>query len=115
MFFFSHYLAKDAQLTPFNKSAAASMKKSLEEFAQRQDIPLNTYLTKIKARSAKTVCTTFHKAGLVVPFDRKTTVGYRPLIESDGRFYPEEIYFLAKIQLFSLKSLFFVDQCNAGK
>lgn len=31
-----------------------------------------------------TVCKTFHKAGLVVPYDRKTDVGYRQLIESDA-------------------------------
>lgn len=30
------------------------------------------------------MCKTFHRAGLVVPFDRRTDVGYRQLQESDA-------------------------------
>lgn len=29
------------------------------------------------------VTKTFHKAGIVVPYDRKTDIGYRPLSESE--------------------------------
>lgn len=38
----------------------------------------------VKKRQKKIVCKTFHKLGLVVPFDRKTEVGYRDLIENDA-------------------------------
>lgn len=63
------------------------MKKSLEDYAHQHNISLTTFSAKLKARNLKTVCKTFHKAGLVVPFDRKTDVGYRQLAESDGNFY----------------------------
>lgn len=84
---FSHYLDKEVQLTPFNRSNAMAMKKSLEQFAQRRNVTLDTFSSKLKARNNRVVCKTFHKGGLVVPYDRKTTVGYRPLIESDGMCY----------------------------
>lgn len=74
----------DAQLTPFNRPAALAVKKSLEDFAQRRNIALDTFHSNSKARNNRAVCKTFHKAGLIVPYDRKTSVGYRPLIESDG-------------------------------
>lgn len=34
-------------------------------------------------RQCLPVTKTFHKAGIVVPYDRKTDVGYRPLSESE--------------------------------
>lgn len=61
------------------------MKKSIEDFAHRKNISLTTFSAKLKARNLKTVCKTFHKAGLAVPYNRKTDVGYRQLGESDGK------------------------------
>lgn len=34
-----------------------------------------------------TVSKTFHKAGIVVPYDSKTDVGYRPLSENESTFF----------------------------
>lgn len=34
-------------------------------------------------RNCFPVSDTFHKAGIVVPYDRKTDIGYRPLSESE--------------------------------
>lgn len=82
----SHYLDKEVHLTPFNRPTALALKKSLEDYAHQHNISLTTFSAKLKARNLKTVCKTFHKAGLVVPFDRKTDVGYRQLAESDGNF-----------------------------
>lgn len=82
----SHYLDKEIHLTPFNRSTALALKKSLEDYAHQHNISLTTFSAKLKARNLKTVCKTFHKAGLVVPFDPKTDVGYRQLAESDGNF-----------------------------
>lgn len=80
----SYFLEKDIQLSPFNRPAALALKKSLEDFAQRKNISLTSFSAKLKARNLKTVCKTFHKAGLAVPYNRKTDVGYRQLGESDG-------------------------------
>lgn len=60
------------------------MKKLIEQYALENKISLNS-LNKIKKdRDKNVVCKTFHKAGLVVPFNHKTEVGYRSLIESDA-------------------------------
>lgn len=84
-FFVRHFLKEDAIVTPFNKSAIAVIKKSLEEWADKHNIKLNTFDSKIKARSHKIVTKTFHKAGLIVPVEKKTSIGYRDIIESDGK------------------------------
>lgn len=89
-FFFSavdrYFLDKEIQLSPFNKANALAMKKSIETYANRKNISLTSFSAKLKARNLKTVCKTFHKAGLAVPYNRKTDVGYRQLGESDGNF-----------------------------
>lgn len=83
-FLCSHYLDKDIQLSPFTRPAALTMKKSLEDYALTANISLTTFSSKLKTRNLNTVCKTFHRAGLVVPFDRRTDVGYRQLLESDA-------------------------------
>lgn len=75
---------KDIQVTPFNRPTINALKKSLEDFTRDKKISLTSFSNSLKARNLKTVCKTFHKGGLVVPFDRKTDVGYRQLNESDG-------------------------------
>lgn len=80
-----HFLDKDAVLTPFNRAAAASMKTAIDDFARANNVPLDTFSGKLKARNLKVVTKTFHKAGLVVPVDKDTDVGYRSLIETDGK------------------------------
>lgn len=81
---FSHYLDKDVQLSPFIRPAAVAIKKNLEDFARNENISLTSFSSKLKARNMNTVCKTFHRGGLVVPFDRRTDVGYRQLQESDA-------------------------------
>lgn len=39
---------------------------------------------KLDGRILTSVAKTFHKAGIVVPYDLKTDVGYRPLSESES-------------------------------
>jgi hypothetical protein len=36
----------------------------------------------MKSRDKVKVCSTFHGAGMVVPFDKKSEVGYRPIPET---------------------------------
>lgn len=60
------------------------MKKSIETYALDKNISLTSFAANLKARNLKTVCKTFHKAGLIVPYNRKTDIGYRQLGESDG-------------------------------
>ena len=50
---------------------------SLEEFAKNNSICLNA--TAFKLRKKRVVADTFHCVGIVVPYDPKTELGYRPL------------------------------------
>ncbi|XP_053658924.1 histone PARylation factor 1-like [Anopheles marshallii] len=78
-----HYLEHIATVTPFNKIKIIEMKKHINAWTLKQGICLKADI-KQKARSKLIVCKTFHKVGLVVPYDRKSNVGYRPLMESDA-------------------------------
>lgn len=81
----SYYLDKEVQLSPFTRPAAIALKKSIEDFLRHNaNISLSTFSSKLKARNLKAVCKTFHRGGLVVPFDRSTDIGYRHLQESDA-------------------------------
>lgn len=57
----------------------------MDDFAKANNLNLDTFSSKLKARNLKVVTKTFHKAGLVVPVDKDTDVGYRSLIETDGK------------------------------
>lgn len=80
-----YFLENDVQLSPFNKASALTLKKSIETDAHTKNISLTSFAAKLKTRNLETVCRTFHKAGLVVPYDRKTDIGYRQLGKSDGK------------------------------
>lgn len=62
------------------------MKKLIEGYATSKNINLNTFSVANRARNLTVVTKTFHTAGLVVPLDRKTQIGYRELIETNGKF-----------------------------
>ncbi|XP_011179166.2 histone PARylation factor 1-like isoform X2 [Zeugodacus cucurbitae] len=81
---FLYYLDKDFTSTPFTASLVSSTRKSLQMFLNMNDLKLEQLETLRKRRSAQVVAKTFHGAGIVVPYEGKTQVGYRPLIVSDG-------------------------------
>ncbi|XP_011203082.2 histone PARylation factor 1-like [Bactrocera dorsalis] len=81
---FLHYLDKDFTSTPFTATLISSTRKSLQMFINANEIKLEKLETLRKRRSAKVVAKTFHEAGIVVPYEGNTQVGYRPLIVSDG-------------------------------
>lgn len=78
---------KDAGLTPFNRGSANSVKKSLEEWAKNDGINMDNFSNENRSRNLKVVTKTFHKAGLMVPIDKKTQIGYRELQETDGKLH----------------------------
>ncbi|KAM7364255.1 histone PARylation factor 1 [Cochliomyia hominivorax] len=81
---FLFYLDKDFQGTPFTAAAVTNVKKLLQKFIEANEVKLESLDKLRKARSIKVVCKTFHRAGIVVPYENKTQLGYRPLIESDA-------------------------------
>ncbi|XP_014103467.2 histone PARylation factor 1-like [Bactrocera oleae] len=81
---FLHYLDKDFTSTPFTATLVSSIRKSLQIFINVNEIKLKKLETLRKQRNAQVVSKTFHEAGIVVPYEGDTKVGYRPLIVSDG-------------------------------
>uniref|UniRef100_A0A182NP67 Zf-CCHH domain-containing protein n=1 Tax=Anopheles dirus TaxID=7168 RepID=A0A182NP67_9DIPT len=79
-----HFLEEIVNVNPFNKKKISEMKKTIIDWTNTKGILLKSN-EHLKARDKLTVCKTFHKAGLVVPYDRKKDVGYRPLLESDAK------------------------------
>lgn len=104
------------------------MKKSLEEWAKSHDIKLKA-TEKQKTRGKAVVCKTFHKNGIVVPFDRKKELGYRELLESDANLKkilsrfdridnaPDKIEFdaaMSPLQPIVTGAFIAVDECDFG-
>jgi len=69
---------------PFRKMKVSKIQTSLQSWAEEKSFLLNVYSAAMKARDKKVVTKTFHNAGLVVPFNKKTEMGYRELTETDG-------------------------------
>lgn len=70
-----------------NKEATRSvqlLQSKLEKWAAKDKITLDLKTTEMKNREKKVVTKSFHRLGLVVPYDKKTEVGYRPLPETDA-------------------------------
>lgn len=68
---------------PFKKMKIQKIQHALVNWSKRNDFGLDTLTTKIKNRRSKVVSKTFHGAGIVVPYDKKTQLGYRELKEND--------------------------------
>ncbi|KAI6650640.1 hypothetical protein LOD99_7690 [Oopsacas minuta] len=60
-----------------HQDTGLSIIKSLKQFATNHDIDLMP--TAIKLRKKQVIADTFHGAGIVVPYDHTTELGYRPL------------------------------------
>ncbi|KAF2354235.1 Histone PARylation factor 1 [Trinorchestia longiramus] len=69
---------------PFKKAAFSKMVTQLETAAKSYGFALDSKAEAVKRRRKKVVCKSFHGAGIVVPFDKQTDVGYREIPETDG-------------------------------
>ena len=77
-------LIQDAD--PFRQTALQKLKEALHVFAtmkvQQHDFSLEVKTRQMKARDKLKLCPTFHGAGMVVPYNKETQVGYREIPES---------------------------------
>lgn len=55
----------------------------VKKWAENHGYPLEKY--DMKERQAKIQTKTFHGAGIVVPYNKHTQLGYRNLVETDGK------------------------------
>ncbi|XP_055902949.1 histone PARylation factor 1-like [Eupeodes corollae] len=81
---FAYYLEKDFPVTPFNHKALGDMRKAISSFVEENKYERKS-LVEAKSQRARKICSkTFHNVGIVVPVNKTTTVGYRPLMDSDA-------------------------------
>ena len=76
------------RVDPFKMTALQKLKESIHVHAsmknQDQSFSLEAKTTSMKCRDKKKVAMTFHGAGLVVPYDKDTQLGYRQIPESNA-------------------------------
>jgi hypothetical protein len=83
MFYCSYLVASHLKSAdPFSKMKIKKLQSALQNKAKEENIGLYDKTT-LFARKRKVVCPTFHKGGLVVQYDKKSTVGYRQM-ETEG-------------------------------
>jgi hypothetical protein len=70
---------------PFKQSQLATLKKQLEDWANKNDIIIEPQSQILKKRKKLMVAKTFYECGIVVPVDKKSKVGYRKIPETDGK------------------------------
>lgn len=70
--------------SPFRQLPAQKLAKQLEEAAVKFGFKVDTKADAVKRRRSSVVCRSFHSAGIVVPYDKKTEVGYREVPETDA-------------------------------
>lgn len=76
--------------TPFEKPKISSLRQRLKKFAKSHDIQMDKSTERMRTRERKVVARTFHGAGIVVPYNKKTQLGYRELAATDGAWIPIE-------------------------
>ncbi|SPP83164.1 histone PARylation factor 1-like [Drosophila guanche] len=81
---FLFYLEHDFVSTPFTASKVTATKKAVKNYLAENSLELAQLDRLQRERNKSVVAKAFHRAGIVVPFDRKTQLGYRPLSVSDA-------------------------------
>ncbi|XP_039490616.1 histone PARylation factor 1-like [Drosophila santomea] len=81
---FLYYLEHDFVDTPFSSGQLAGTKKAVPKYLSDNSLETAQLEQLLRERNKRVVAKTFHRAGIVVPFDRKTQLGYRPLAVSDS-------------------------------
>ncbi|XP_014294927.1 histone PARylation factor 1 isoform X2 [Microplitis demolitor] len=69
---------------PFEKAKISRIQQSLKNYAKKHDISLDKSSADLQKRNRDAVAKTFHGAGIVVPYDKKTQLGYRQLALTDS-------------------------------
>lgn len=85
-FNYSTYLQDKVQsANPFEKTGIMRLHFQLKNFAKQHKIILEKNTVNMRSRERRVVARTFHKAGIVVPYDKKTELGYRDLAATDSK------------------------------
>lgn len=83
---YSAYLQDKAKsANPFEKPGITRLHSYLKKFTKEHNITLERKTIDMIAREKRVVARTFHKVGIVVPYDKKTQLGYRSLAATDSK------------------------------
>lgn len=63
--------------------ACQKLMDKVKKWSEQTGFSLDEY--NIKKRHAYVLARTLHGAGIVVPYDKSTQIGYRKLVETDGK------------------------------
>ena len=61
--------------------------KKLHDWAANHNISLEEVSPNMSKRKRMVVARTFHQAGIVVPVNKETELGYRPLMETESNYF----------------------------
>ncbi|KAL0884164.1 hypothetical protein ABMA27_016172 [Loxostege sticticalis] len=75
------YLQNEKKKSPFTAMACQKLIDKLKKTADEMKFSLEAY--SMKKRQASLMARTLHGAGIVVPYNKKTQIGYRNLVETD--------------------------------
>ncbi|KAH8414136.1 hypothetical protein KR222_008802 [Zaprionus bogoriensis] len=81
---FLHYLQHDFVGTPFTGAQVAAARKAAKQYITDRNLELGELDSLTKERNKRVLAKTFHRAGIVVPYERKSQQGYRTLMVSDA-------------------------------
>ncbi|XP_067204832.1 histone PARylation factor 1-like [Linepithema humile] len=76
--------SKVKSANPFEKTAVMRLHSHLKNFAKQHNISLEKNTMDMRSREKRVVARTFHRIGIVVPYDKKTQLGYRDLAATDN-------------------------------
>lgn len=83
---YSTYLQdKVKSANPFEKTGIMRLHVQLKNFAKQHKITLEKNTVNMRSRERRVVARTFHEAGIVVPYNEKTQLGYRDLAATDSK------------------------------
>ncbi|KAA0191786.1 hypothetical protein HAZT_HAZT000884 [Hyalella azteca] len=74
----------EKKVDTFKKPAFSKLISQLEDAAKTHGFKLDSKTDAVRQRKKKVVCRSFHGAGIVVPYDKETDVGYREIPETDA-------------------------------
>lgn len=93
--YYSWYLSRSEKASnPFKKIKTSNLKSSLHDWAKTHKFTLDKHSPSMQKRNKAAVCKTFQQVGIVVPYDKKTEVGYRPLSENTSKYKCVRVFLL---------------------
>ncbi len=97
--------------TPFKKTICNDIKSKLTDWAESHNFALSTSTENMRNRGKKVVAKTLHHAGIVVPYDKKTELGYRPLSETQSKLKPYLLFFIGVNAFGLIHTLLLSESC----